>query len=408
MHVRLLDELELGRHLGGVVHLDQLAGSRGHLVGDVRSRDQQVEVELALEALADDLHVQQAEESATEPEPERLRRLGVVRQGRVVETKLLERIAERRVLVGVRREDPGEDHRLHVLVPGKRLGRGPAARRQRVSDAQPRDVLEPGDDVPDLAGGEGLDRLPRGGHEAELLRLELRTLRHCLQRLARLEPAVDDAHEGDDAAVLVVGRVEDQGARRRVRVAGGRRDPVDDRVEHVSDAVARLRRDPEDAVRRLADERGELERGLVRIGLRKVDLVGDGDDLELVVEREIGVGERLRLDPLRGVDEQERPLARLQGARHLVAEVDVAGGVDQIQLVAAPRDPHGLRLDRDAALALEIHRVEQLLAHLARRDGAGQLEDAIRERRLAVVDVRDDREVANAVLLHRTVRRLFS
>ena len=72
--------------------------------------------------------------------------------------------------------------------------------------------------------------------------------------------------------------------------------------------------------------------------------------------------------------------------------------------MAAPGHAHGLRLDRDPPLALELHRVEELLAHLPLRDGAGQLEDAVGERRLAVVDVRDDREVANAVLLHRAQR----
>ena len=82
------------------------------------------------------------------------------------------------------------------------------------------------------------------------------------------------------------------------------------------------------------------------------------------------------------------------------------GRVDEVELVAAPVHADGLRLDRDPALALEVHRVEQLLAHLALGDRAGQLEDAIGERRLAVVDVRDDREVANAVLLHRSQRSL--
>ena len=64
------------------------------------------------------------------------------------------------------------------------------------------------------------------------------------------------------------------------------------------------------------------------------------------------------------------------------------------------QDANGLSLDRDPAFALELHRVENLLAHLARGDGVGQLEDAIGERRLAVVDVRDDREVADLCLLH--------
>ena len=54
-----------------------------------------------------------------------------------------------------------------------------------------------------------------------------------------------------------------------------------------------------------------------------------------------------------------------------------------------------MRLDGDAALALEIHRVEELRLHLARLERAGDLEEAVGQRRLAVVDVRDDGKVAD-------------
>jgi hypothetical protein len=78
----------------------------------------------------------------------------------------------------------------------------------------------------------------------------------------------------------------------------------------------------------------------------------------------------------------------------------VARRVDQVELVALPLHAHGLSLDRDPALPLEVHRIEDLLAHLTSGDGLRHLEDAVGERRLAVVDVRDDREVADAVLVH--------
>ena len=78
-------------------------------------------------------------------------------------------------------------------------------------------------------------------------------------------------------------------------------------------------------------------RDAVGVGLRQVDLVHDRDDLEVVLDREVGVRERLRLDPLRRVDDEQRALARLQRARDLVGEVDVPGRVDQVQLVALPR-----------------------------------------------------------------------
>jgi hypothetical protein len=57
----------------------------------------------------------------------------------------------------------------------------------------------------------------------------------------------------------------------------------------------------------------------------------------------------------------------------------------------------GLGLDRDAALALEVHRVEHLGLRLALRDCSTLLEDAIGERGLAVIDVSDDGEVADAI-----------
>ena len=155
----------------------------------------------------------------------------------------------------------------------------------------------------------------------------------------------------------------------------------------------------------VADQLGDLRGGAVGVGLRQVDLVDDRDDLEVVLDREVGVRERLRLDPLRRVDDEQRALARLQRARDLVGEVDVPGRVDQVELVPLPVHADRLRLDRDPALALEIHRVEHLRAHVAPGDGVRHLEDAIGERRLAVVDVRDDREVADAVLVHGEISR---
>ncbi len=396
LDVGLLDIVELVRHVGRAVHLAPLAVSLEDAVGDVRSRDEQVEVELALEPLAHDLHVQQPEEAAAKAEAERLRRLGLVEERGVVQLQPLERVAQLRVLVGVRREETREHHRLHVLVARQGLGRAAGLGGERVADAELGDVLEAGDHVADLTRGERVDRAHRRCHEADLLRLEARAHRHRAQPLTRTEDAVDHADERDDAAVLVVRRVEDERARRRVRIALRRWDPLDDRVQELGHALARLRRDAQDVLGRVADQLGDLARSTVGIGLRQVDLVHDRDDLEVVLDREVGVRERLRLGALRCVDDQHGALARLERARDLVGEVDVARRVDQVQLVALPGHAHRLRLDRDPALALEVHRVEHLRAHVALRDGVRQLEDAIGERRLAVVDVRDDREVADA------------
>ena len=260
--------------------------------------------------------------------------------------------------------------------------------------------FRPGDHVADLAGLERLHGTALGRQEAELLGLETGSLRHRPERVARLEAAVDDPDERDDAAVLVVGGVEDERARRRSGVALRRRDPLDDRVEHVLDAETRLGRDAEHVVGVVADQVGDLRGRAVRIGLRQVDLVHERDDLEVVLDRQVRVRERLRLDPLRRVDDEQRALAGLQRARDLVREVHVTGRVDQVQLVALPHHAHGLRLDRDPALPLELHRVEQLLLHVPVGDRVRQLQDPIGQGRLPMVDVGDDREVADVCLIH--------
>ena len=132
------------------------------------------------------------------------------------------------------------------------------AERERVADAEARDVLQAGHDVADLARLERLDRNAPWRHEAELLGLEVCAHRHRVERRARRQTAVHDAHERDHAAVLVVRGVEDERARRRVRGAVRRGDPLDDRVEYLIDVEAGLGRDAHDVVRLAAEELDDL------------------------------------------------------------------------------------------------------------------------------------------------------
>ena len=74
----------------------------------------------------------------------------------------------------------------------------------------------------------------------------------------------------------------------------------------------------------------------LRLGGGQVDLVDDGDKLQIVLVGQVDVGERLRLDALRGVHDQQRALAGGERAGDLVGEVDMAGRVDQVELILLP------------------------------------------------------------------------
>ena len=83
----------------------------------------------------------------------------------------------------------------------------------------------------------------------------------------------------------------------------------------------------------------------------------------------------------------------------------MARGIDQVKLIglAVVRGVHhadGVGFDGDAAFALEVHGVEDLRLHFARCQGPREFQQAVGQRGLAVVDVRDDREIADVLGVH--------
>ena len=176
----------------------------------------------------------------------------------------------------------------------------------------------------------------------------------------------------------------------------------DDALQHFFDPEAPLGGDRDGGEGVEPEVLVDLLAYALHVGRGQIDLVDHRQKLEIVLEREIEVRDRLRLHSLRRIDHHQRPLAGHQGAPDLVGEVDVAGGVDEIELVegAVLRpivEAHRVALDGDAALALDIHVVEHLVAEAAFLHRPARLDQSIRERRLAVVDVRDDAEVADLV-----------
>ena len=129
-------------------------------------------------------------------------------------------------------------------------------------------------------------------------------------------------------------------------------------------------------------------------------MLSTGSTSRSLLDGGVAVGDALRLDALGGVHHQQRALAGGQRAGHLVGKIHVPRRVDDIELIGAAiagriAQRHALRLDGDAALPLQIHRIEHLLGHFPFAQTAADLNEAVGERGLAVIDVRDDRKIAN-------------
>jgi len=132
----------------------------------------------------------------------------------------------------------------------------------------------------------------------------------------------------------------------------------------------------------------------VRVGALAVELVDECEPRYLVAAHLAVDGDRLRLDTRDAAEHQDRAVQHPQRPLHLDREVDVARRVDDVDLVPVPTAVRRGRLDGDALLALEVHRIHLgahtvLAAHVVDRvDLAREVEDPLGQCRLARVDVR--------------------
>src|SRR5690606_5403950 len=127
----------------------------------------------------------------------------------------------------------------------------------------------------------------------------------------------------------------------------------------------------------------------------------------LVLVRLPPYGLGLRLDAADRAEDGDRAVEHAQAPLDLDREVDVAGGIDDVDPVLGKALVHSLpkagrrgRRDRDAALLLLLHPVHDGGAVMDFADlmgDAGIEKDALRRRRLAGIDVRHDADVPVAL-----------
>ena len=133
-------------------------------------------------------------------------------------------------------------------------------------------------------------------------------------------------------------------------------------------------------------------------GVRPVHLVDYQDHRQPGLERLAQHEPGLRQRALAGVHQQQHAVDHGQAALDLAAEVGVPRRVDDVDGQSAVVDRGVLGQDRDALLPLQVAGVEHPLGDLGVRPERPRLpEHRVDQRGLAVVDVRDDRDVAKVV-----------
>ena len=136
----------------------------------------------------------------------------------------------------------------------------------------------------------------------------------------------------------------------------------------------------------------------VEVGADLVHLVDEADARHVVL---VGLAPNLlglRLDAFLAVEHGNGAIENTKRPLHLDGEVDVPGGVDDVDLVVVPEAGGGGGGDGDPPLLLLLHPVHGggAVVHLTDLVAdTGVVEDALGRRRLTGIDVRHDADVAD-------------
>ena len=129
-----------------------------------------------------------------------------------------------------------------------------------------------------------------------------------------------------------------------------------------------------------------------------VDLVDDDDGRQLGLQRLAEHVTRLRQRAFAGVDQQHDAVDHLEGAFDFAAEVAVSRGVDDVDLDAVRRktDVFLARMVMPRSRSSSFESMMRSTWVFVGAKGAALLQHGVDQRRLAVVNVRDDGDIANA------------
>ena len=107
------------REFRRVVHVNHLSAFLNNLINHRGRRGNEIKIIFALQTFLNDFHVQHAQKATAEPEAQRVRRLWLVEERRVIQRQLPERVPKILIVIRIDGENTGINLGLHPLEAGQ-------------------------------------------------------------------------------------------------------------------------------------------------------------------------------------------------------------------------------------------------------------------------------------------------
>ena len=238
--------------------------------------------------------------------------------------------------------------------------------------------------------------------------------------LIRTHRTTNDTTDGNAPHIIIRFERRYHHLQRPVRIPLRRRNLLHNRLHQRFQIVALiLHLELCDAIACRRVDHGEIELIVVRIQLHKelknlivdivhtlvgtVNLIDDHNRLQFLLKSLTQHIFCLRHRPLERVNKQNNTIHHVENPLHLTAKVRMPRRIHNIDFDIIVENRRILRKNRDPALTLNIPRVHHTLVDLlVRAEHVTLPQHGIDQRRLAVIDVCDDRNIAQ-LIIHRHI-----
>ena len=126
-----------------------------------------------------------------------------------------------------------------------------------------------------------------------------------LDFLSLANGSLHDPDVGDRTAIVVIVRIENHRLQYGIGITRGRRNLVDNRIKQAINTDTCFRADANAFVGVCAQRIHHFLSHFVRPSMHQVDLVDHRHDGQFVFHRRIGVGDGLRFNPLKRIDQKQ-------------------------------------------------------------------------------------------------------
>ena len=384
------------------MHLGLLAFLVIYFIGHVWHCGDYLHIELAAQTLLHNLHVKQAQESATETEAQSHRRFWRECESGIIQLEFFKRRTEILEIFGVDWINAGKHHWLHLLETGNRLLTWACSVCDGITHSHLCGVFNTTDNITHIASAHLILWLKIQLENTQFVNVVFTAGVHEFHEVAFMDCTVNHLEIHDNATEWIEYRVEDKRLKRSLRVALRSRYALHDGLQNLRDSLAGFSTCPDDVFGGAAKQFHNLIFHLVGVCAFHIYLVDNWNNFQIIVQGQVKVGNGLSLHALSGIHNQQTALARSNGARHFVREIDVSWSVDKIERIifAILNVIHlnGVALDGNATLSLQVHVIEHLILHFLAADGLGVFQQSVRQGAFTMVDMRYNAKISN--ILH--------